>query len=536
MRSHCVGYGVLACSWIACSGRGEGTDDTSDAWHRARTVDSGAPRDAGTDAPSNADTGVADSAAPPPLKCGNAATDPGEACDGASLNGYSCAGSFAGYTGGTLRCRPDCGGFDVSQCLPGNAIQATDCGYAAVSHAVSLAGPGDVVSVPAGTCTWDSTLAVSASIWLRGAGVGVTIIQSGAAISGGFLLSYSPPSYTANPPFRVSGFTFNLQKNSAGIVLDSTDAASVANPQTNIRVDHNRFTSASTQVFTNWGTIAGVFDNNVVDGTSYPFRSDNAYFYEGEWWDNWPLVIFGADRNNFYFEDNVVNGVSDMLSDCQFANRYAFRYNTINLDPAASYVQLFDMHGNAGTSGMWSCFGGEIYGNLVNGPSTGIELGDQRGGRAVFFYNKLIVQSAYSQVREEYDDALDPTSHQPQRVTGSYYWNNRHANSDLVTADILTDPSWFNGLAENVDFYNQSSQFDGSAGIGCGLTTNMPGTCTPGVAYWATNQSCTTVESSSAGAKPSVPIRGILYKCTANNVWSPFFTPLPYPHPLVTGP
>jgi hypothetical protein len=36
------------------------------------------------------------------------------------------------------------------------------------------------------------------------------------------------------------------------------------------------------------------------------------------------------------------------------------------------------------------------------------------------------------------------------------------------------------------------------------------------------------------GRSPTTPISGALYKCTATNTWTSYYTPYTYPHPLVT--
>ena len=71
-------------------------------------------------------------------------------------------------------------------------------------------------------------------------------------------------------------------------------------------------------------------------------------------------------------------------------------------------------------------------------------------------------------------------------------------------------------LAQNRDLYLWTSGFTGATGVGSGLYSAIPGTCTAGVAYWATDQS-------------------ELYKCTATNTWAAYYAPYVYPHPLVTG-
>lgn len=68
-----------------------------------------------------------------------------------------------------------------------------------------------------------------------------------------------------------------------------------------------------------------------------------------------------------------------------------------------------------------------------------------------------------------------------------------------------------------------SITFTGAAGIGQGLYSAKPPTCTagpggntPGVGYWATD-------------------RNTLYVCNPTNTWTPYYTPYIYPHPLTVG-
>ncbi len=100
---------------------------------------------------------------------------------------------------------------------------------------------------------------------------------------------------------------------------------------------------------------------------------------------------------------------------------------------------------------------------------------------------------------------------------------------------------------ENAEYFNHDTAFDGHAevntfygpvlanGMGCGPLADRPTTCTPGVAYWATDQSCTTVSDSNVGVNPSVPISGTLYKCVSQDTWEEYYTPYTYPHPLRQG-
>ena len=83
-----------------------------------------------------------------------------------------------------------------------------------------------------------------------------------------------------------------------------------------------------------------------------------------------------------------------------------------------------------------------------------------------------------------------------------------------------TDPTT---LTQNVNYYVCSTPgastcagFTGTAGVGTGLYSAIPSTCTPMVAYWATDQNT-------------------LYQCSALGTWSAYYRPYTYPHPLVTG-
>jgi hypothetical protein len=71
-------------------------------------------------------------------------------------------------------------------------------------------------------------------------------------------------------------------------------------------------------------------------------------------------------------------------------------------------------------------------------------------------------------------------------------------------------------IAANRDYYVYTSNFNGSSGVGSGTLAQRPTTCTPLVAYWATDTST-------------------LYQCTSANAWTAYYTPYVYPHPLQGG-
>jgi len=93
---------------------------------------------------------------PPP--CGNGALDPGEACDGANLDGETCVTQgFPG--GGTLACNDNCLGFDTSACMAGPMCGNGTAEAPEVCDGIDLAGETCVTQgFPSGgvlTCNLD---------------------------------------------------------------------------------------------------------------------------------------------------------------------------------------------------------------------------------------------------------------------------------------------------------------------------------------------------------------------------------------------
>lgn len=130
-----------------------------------------------------------------------------------------------------------------------------------------------------------------------------------------------------------------------------------------------------------------------------------------------------------------------------------------------------------------------------------------------------------------------PGTGQTDLLTGDAYpdltsrpmtWTNKPAPPAITLEPIYVvntnlnngvySPATSHGSAtviENTHFYNVTSG------------TSLPGTCTVNDGYWKTDEG--TWDTGHSGTD------GVLYKCTATNVWTLFYTPLTYPHPLVGG-
>ena len=110
----------------------------------------------------------------------------------------------------------------------------------------------------------------------------------------------------------------------------------------------------------------------------------------------------------------------------------------------------------------------------------------------------------------------------PTRITVISAWD---TNPTSGTRYRIEDDSC-DAVAKNSEFWNYDSSFDGTTGIGIGLYAAMPATCTTGVGYWATDKggNWNTINGTAND--------GCLYKCTATNTWTLYYTPYTYPHPL----
>ena len=106
-------------------------------------------------------------------------------------------------------------------------VSALNCSSAAVLTAVSLAADGDTVTIPPGNCTWTSSVTVSKSITLQGAGQDATVISASGT---DFLLINGNGA-----AFRLTAIGFTGNNPIAGIQIDGRFSS--------FRMDHVKFTN-----------------------------------------------------------------------------------------------------------------------------------------------------------------------------------------------------------------------------------------------------------------------------------------------------
>jgi len=458
-------------------------------------------------------------------------------------------------------------------------IEAKSCSYFDVSNAVLSAQRGDTVTVPAGSCTWSNELTITKAIRLKGEGIDKTIITSKLPLASGFtgywLINYKPsnPVTDKDVLFEITGFTLDAASRAGAISLRNESST----PVRKVRVHHNKIINAiggdtTSQNYVNTilveGTVWGVIDNNTITGI--PHFDNYGYSSRDCGKSSWDYTTYTpGSADNMYYEDNTITRTTispgatfHLFVSGGIGGRYCFRYSDITT-LNDTYQNTFDMHGTqiggtpeSPTYRNRSTMGAEIYGNRITNTYSMSQPWGHRGGRLLAFFNYIINGSQNVRLNA-YDEAAEswaPTNHkcpglgysacssdgESQKQTKSYYWNNRKSsdNSILIT-NITKSSNWDkwggNQLIENLSFWNHKSNFDGTAGMGCGTLEDRPKNCREGVGYWVTDQLCSKIPSGSYGREPTTPISGILYRCTSTNTWTAYYTPYTYPHPLREG-
>jgi hypothetical protein len=108
-----------------------------------------------------------------------------------------------------------------------------------------------------------------------------------------------------------------------------------------------------------------------------------------------------------------------------------------------------------------------------------------------------------------------------QALSPIYLWNNAFTPASGYSSTPFVGSG--GTTVNNRDYYQQFSafanpgSFNGTSGVGSGLLSARPATCTARVGYWATDTNT-------------------LYVCNPTNTWTAYYVPFTYPHPLVNPP
>jgi hypothetical protein len=386
---------------------------------------------------------------------------------------------------------------------------------------------------------------------------------------------------TAGKSFRFTGIAVIEDGGSLGAA--SNGNVSIYGKSSAVRMDHCHFfiaVNGSKGPFFAGG-VTGVADhvyintnqgitNNFVFNNGAAWGSDTGGFGNGSWadTDHWGTSQF------MYVEDTRMD--TGYGSDCGTGGRWVLRHSTVvnnhgmeehgthdqyrGCRASETYNNTFIIaagtdggivHNNSGTSLVW--------GNTITGYKNAIDLqyyringvpygispappngfgmcGNVTGGPSVWDNGSACLDLPSRGAGDLLTNWVTSFADIVNSVTGArawprqalspiYAWSNTLGGAGATS--IIGDKTGV--LAANRDYYQQfgafgeSGSFDGTRGIGQGLVSARPSTCTagpggntPGVGYWATDTNT-------------------LYVCNPTNNWTTYYTPFTYPHPLALG-
>ena len=349
----------------------------------------------------------------------------------------------------------------------GNVITAASCRIDDVKAAVALAPSGGIVQIPQGPkCVWTGALdmvAVNKSLWIRGAGIGKTIIQRGTYIdthntSENDIALTALFSFDCNASTRVrfSGMTL-LGNGREGSFVGSDD---VVFPQLlafdygiklwgcrDFRIHDARFEDfgyagidvRSRTLQGSAGILRGLIDHNEFIGN---MKVGLGYGVAVSGNDDWPAPDYGSANNVFVEDNHFEDNRHDIAAN--YGARYVFRYNSMITTYRARWWGMVDAHGKSDGGRGTRAF--EVYNNdfeMTGIPAPASAAGAVfRGGDGVFFNNTIHLGLSWAPGNPPYgiiltveNEACDanpgPAYPANDQTTDLYLWGNSNDNVSL---------------------------------------------------------------------------------------------------------
>jgi hypothetical protein len=378
--------------------------------------------------------------------------------------------------------------------------QVPSCTRADVQAAINAAASGDTVVLPSPcVATWTSPVVIPST-------KGITLNGNGATVTGGIQITPH-----ASVSTRVTGFTFTSNTDVFETFGTSLSAG-------RWRFDHNTLTGSGTSLL-DLGPSPGVLDHNRF--TSLGGSTAPEFIHIWGWsagstvgWSNDHLP--GSDEA-IYIEDNEFTvrqpATYDSWIQSYYGARVVLRYNTI----AAS----IDAHGTAGMVGArwW-----EIYGNTFIGQSYGV---NNRAGSGVVFNNTGVGQISFCEEDSGYPAAYQIGRGKNQALYPAYVFGNGTMGAFVDECDAPEVVGMVRFDRDVFQDYGARCAAGGACLSGVGVGSVLPTSCSVNSAFWKTNAGGNWHYTNATADD------GALYKCVSSNTWALYYTPYPYPHPLV---
>jgi len=438
---------------------------------------------------------------------------------------------------------PDLGASEASA-----QAASISCDLPTLQAAVNSAARGATITCSAGSWTWPSAVTITKGITLQGAGAGNTTIVNGGGDGTTLQLSPDSTAIANDETIKVTGFTFD--GNGSGFALIGINGApdTGTKPFKNLIITANTFqNTGSVQgagnagIYVKGGQVRGVIYNNTFDRCDMPFRVFGADSTT-EWTNTAYNAFSYGSADNLYFEDNTIKYSAAYASsdsnpgwiESGQGGRLVVRFNNWDMTNVTGQQEFWDIHGFQNffgtTNGQTGSMLVEYYNNaLTNAVNTVYRWIDHRGSWGMFFNNTYSGGSNPDIEANQYNGGCTnqivpaPTNYNPL-INNTYVFKN---TVNGIVKPMSSGSVNSCGVTENVNWWNYNANFDGTVGVGYGLLSAKPATCTTGVGYWATDQGSWN-QSGKGG-------QGVFYKCTATNTWTLYYRPYTYPHPLRGG-
>lgn len=446
---------------------------------------------------------------------------------------------------------------------PLRVILAASCSSAHVQAAIDEAADRETVAVPAGSCTWSS------SVDIDGKGITLRPVEGAAVTITDSLTTAGILRVTVGAtPVRVTGFTFDANSTNKTGTQPTID---VLGTGTGFRIDNNTFNNIlkrgiRVNSIADGDPLYGVIDNNAFNCPTEKAACQGVAIIAGDTFTSdlaassasfgRPLDLGGPAA--VYVEDNVFTyaDTQDGIVEGYGGARYVLRFNEIcrgaqghhgtdsgNYRGALKfeiYLNDFNCSTTARTHHLRSGTG-VVFGNTYHADYGLSVMANERSndgcsncsdwgicdGTSEYDANESGGEgyACRDQIGTVFGAALDDASY---TLVPLYSWSNTKdgAAQDLAFALAASGRLVEKHILENRNFYNEDASFDGTSGVGVGVIGSRPATCTTGVGYWATDE----------GSWNASGDDGRLYRCTATNTWTLHFTPYDYPHPLRSEP